>query len=157
MARGLSDSSLFNRLATVRIEQGRGISMLYAILAYHVEKEVMSWSAEEDTVLMANLRKAHDRINELGKLGPAARLGETRQARTLRGAGDGMMIDGPFAETKEQLLGLYVVNCVSEDTALDIARDLRRVNPTAVYEVRPIRLYLPGEAIPETATDQLSD
>ena len=32
--------------------------MLYAILAYHVESEVNSWSAEEDTALMANLRKA---------------------------------------------------------------------------------------------------
>ena len=32
-----------------------------------------------------------------------------------------------------------------------MARDLRRVNPTAVYEIRPIRLYLPGEPLPETA------
>src|ERR1700752_2673922 len=80
------------------------VAMLYAILAYHVEAEVNSWSAEKDATLMANLRKAHDRLNQVGRLGPAARLGETRKARTLRGAGDGMMLDGPFAETKEQLL-----------------------------------------------------
>jgi hypothetical protein len=153
MVRGLSDSSLFQRLATVRIEQGRGISMLYAILAYHVENEVMSWSAEEDTALMANLRKAHDRINELGKLGPAVRLGETRKARTLRGAGDGMMIDGPFAETKEQLLGFYVVDLPNENAAADAVRHLRRANPGAVYEVRPIRLYIPGAGFPETAAE----
>ena len=61
-----------------------------------------------------------------------------------------MVIDGPFAETKEQLLGLYVVDCADEDAAIEVARDLRRVNPTAVYEIRPIRLYLPGEALPET-------
>ena len=66
--------------------------MLYAILAHHAEAEVNSWSAEEDTVVMANLRKAHDRLNQVGRLGPAARLGETKKARTLRGAGDGMMI-----------------------------------------------------------------
>lgn len=127
--------------------------MLYAILAYHVETEVTSWSPEEDAALMVNLRKAHDRLNQVGKLGPAARLGETKKARTLRGAGDGMIIDGPFAETKEQLLGLYVVNCDSADAALNVARDLRRANPSAVYEIRPIRLYIPGEALPETASE----
>ena len=64
-----------------------------------------------------------------------------------------MVIDGPFAETKEQLLGLYVVNCTNEDAAIGIARDLRRVNPSAVYEIRPIRLYLPGESLPETSNE----
>src|SRR5262252_8060430 len=58
----------------------RGGFMLDAILAYHVESEVKSWSAEEDAALMVNLRKAHGRINELGKLGPAARLGDTNKA-----------------------------------------------------------------------------
>ena len=60
------------------------------------------------------------------------------------------MIDGPFAETKEQLLGLYVVDCADEDAAIAVARDLRKVNPTAVYEIRPIALYLPGEPFPTT-------
>lgn len=127
--------------------------MLYAILAYHVETEVNSWSAEEDAALMSNLRKAHDRLNQLGQLGPAARLGETRKARTLRGAGDGMMIDGPFAETKEQLLGFYVVDFPDEAAVDDAVRHLRRANPGAVYEVRPIRLFIPGVAFPETAAE----
>ncbi|TIV63713.1 MAG: YciI family protein, partial [Mesorhizobium sp.] len=68
----------------------------------------------------------------------------TGKAVTLRGPGDGMVIDGPFAETKEQLLGLYVLDCADQDEAVAVARDLRRVNPTAVYEIRPIALYLPG-------------
>ncbi|MBI5318435.1 YciI family protein [Bradyrhizobium sp.] len=127
--------------------------MLYAILAYHVETEVNSWSAEEDAALMVNLRKAHERLNQVGKLGPAARLGETRKARTLRGPGDGMMIDGPFAETKEQLLGFYVVDFPDEAAADDAVRHLRRANPSAVYEVRPIRLFIPGNAFPETAAE----
>ena len=118
--------------------------MLYAILAYHVEAEVMSWSPDEDAALMADLLRVHDRLTAEGRLGPAARLGPTGKARTLRGAGGGMVIDGPFAETKEQLLGFYIIDCASEDAALEAARDLRRVNPSAVYEIRPIRLYLPG-------------
>jgi hypothetical protein len=124
--------------------------MLYAILAYHVEAEVMSWTPEQDAAVMSGLLAVHDRLNANRLLGPAARLGGTAEARTLRGPGNGMVIDGPFAETKEQLLGLYVVNCANADAALDIARDLRRANPSAVYEIRPIRLYLPGEVLPDT-------
>ena len=124
--------------------------MLYAILAYHVEAEVMSWTPDEDAKLMTGLLAVHDRLNAKKLLGPAARLGATADARTLRGPGAGTVIDGPFAETKEQLLGFYVVNCDSADAALDVARDLRRANPTAVYEIRPIRLYIPGEALPES-------
>jgi hypothetical protein len=124
--------------------------MLYAILAYHVEAEVMSWTPEQDAAVMSGLLSVHDRLNANRLLGPAARLGGTAEARTLRGPGNGMVIDGPFAETKEQLLGLYVVNCANADAALDIARDLRRANPSAVYEIRPIRLYLPGEVLPDT-------
>ncbi|MGY2905656.1 hypothetical protein ACVWVY_004677 [Bradyrhizobium sp. URHC0002] len=128
-------------------------AMLYAMLAYHVEAEVASWTAEEDAALMTELLAVHDRLNIRKLLGPAARLGATADARTLRGPGAGTVIDGPFAETKEQLLGLYVLNCADEEEALGIARDLRRANPTAVYEIRPIRLYLPGEALPKTASE----
>jgi hypothetical protein len=128
--------------------------MLYAMLAYHVEAEVASWTPEEDAALMTELLAVHDRLNAKKLLGPAARLGATADARTLRGPGAGVVLDGPFAETKEQLLGLYVLNCADEDEAIAIARDLRRVNPTAVYEIRPIRLYIPGESLPETAQEE---
>jgi hypothetical protein len=124
--------------------------MLYAILAYHVEADVMSWTAEEDATLMVDLLRVHDRLTDEGRLGPAARLGPTKNARTLRGVDAGLVVDGPFAETKEQLLGFYTVDCASQDEAIEAARDLRRVNPSAVYEIRPIKLYLPGVAFPVT-------
>jgi hypothetical protein len=124
--------------------------MLYAILAYHVEAEVMSWTREQDAALMTDLLRVHDRLNEQKLLGPSARLGQTAKARTLRGPGAGMVIDGPFAETKEQLLGLYVVDCADEDAAVAVARELRQVNPTAVYEIRSIIRYIPGEPLPDT-------
>lgn len=124
--------------------------MLYAILAYHVESDVASWTPAEDAALMVDLHQVHDRLTQRGQLGPAARLGLTQKARTLRGPGAGTVIDGPFAETKEQLLGLYVVNVATEDEAIAAARDLRRANPTAVYEIRPIALYLPGVPFPVT-------
>ncbi len=122
--------------------------MLYAILAYHEEAQVESWSPPEDAALMADLNAVHARLTADGVLGPAARLGQTTRAKTLRGPGRGMVIDGPFAETKEQLLGFYMVDCETEDAAIEAARDLRRVNPSAVYEIRPIRFYLPGAPFP---------
>ena len=79
--------------------------MLYAILAYHEEGVVESWTKEEDAALMAELLQVNDRLVREKCLGPAARLGPTRGAVTLRGKGAGMIVDGPFAETKEQLLG----------------------------------------------------
>jgi hypothetical protein len=124
--------------------------MLYAILAYHEEAEVMSWTPQEDAAVMVDLHKVHDRLKQDGRLGPAARLGATKKARTLRGPGAGVALDGPFAETKEQLLGFYVVDCPTEEAAIQAARDLRRANPTAVYEIRPVALYLPGVAFPVT-------
>ncbi len=124
--------------------------MLYAILAYHVEADVMSWTPAEDAGVMDRLMKAHERVNRDGRLGPAARLGETSKARTLRGAGNGIVLDGPFAETKEQLLGFYVLDCADDDAAVAAARELRRANPSAVYEIRPVVTYLPGVAVPVT-------
>jgi len=118
--------------------------MLYAVLAYHVEADVSSWSAAQDAAVMTDLGRVHERLKQQGQLGPAARLGPTNEARTLRGPGAGHVLDGPFAETKEQLLGLYLVDCATEQAAIEAARDLRRANPGAVYEIRSIRRYLPG-------------
>src|SRR5262249_54020570 len=124
--------------------------MLYAILAYHDEAHVESWSPAEDAALMADLEEGHARLTREAVLGAAARLGQTARARTLRGPDRGMLIDGPFAETKEQLLGFYLVDCESKAAAAAVARDLRQANPGAVYEIRPIRLYRPGAVFPLT-------
>jgi hypothetical protein len=56
-----------------------------------------------------------------------------------------MVLDGPFAETKEQLLGFHLVDYDTEEEVIAAARALRSVNPTAVYEIRPIKLFLPAE------------
>jgi len=118
--------------------------MYYAILAYHAEGVVESWTEEEDEALMAELLEVNDRLVREKRLGPAARLGPTKDAMTLRGKGDGMVVDGPFAESKEELLGFYVVDFPTVEAAVEAARQLRSANPTAVYEIRPISLYIPG-------------
>jgi hypothetical protein len=125
--------------------------MLYAILAYHVENEVTSLTPQQDAALMADLNEVHARMLQKGQIGPAARLGATAGACVLRGPGAGVVVDGPFTESKEALLGFYVIDCANRDAAISAARDLHRVNPGAMYEIRAIRLYRPGLPFPETA------
>jgi hypothetical protein len=122
--------------------------MQYAILCYHSEDVVCSWTKEEDAAVMSRLAVVQDRLAKNGKLGPVARLMPTTAATTLRKSQDPpLVIDGPFAETKEQLLGFYVVDCHALDEALEIAQDLARANPGGAYEIRPIA-YLRGGAAP---------
>ena len=124
--------------------------MLYAILAYHVESEVMSWTPEEDAAVMAGLRKVQEPLRAKGHFGPTARLDATGKARTLRGPGAGVVLDGPFAETKEQLLGFYIMEFSDEADAIAAARELRKANPSAVYEIRPIKLFQPANGFGAT-------
>jgi hypothetical protein len=119
--------------------------MHYAILCYHDEKVVTSWTKEEDDAVMARLAVVHEKLARQGKLGPVVRLLPTTAATTLRKDGDPpLVIDGPFAETKEQLLGFYIVDCATLDEVLEIARELARVNPGGAYEIRPVGIFRPG-------------
>lgn len=122
--------------------------MLYALLCYNPEEVVYGWSKEEDDAVMARLDVVHQRLLQQGKMGPSLRLLPTTTATTLRKSDPPMVLDGPFAETKEQLLGFYVIDVADLEEALDVARDLGKANPGGAYEIRPLRLFLPG-SLPE--------
>lgn len=115
--------------------------MLYAILCYHDEAVVGAWSKDEDDAVMAKLAVVHGKLATAGRLGPVARLLPTTAATTLRKEDPPLVLDGPFAETKEQLLGFYVVDAPDLDGALQIAKDLAEANPGGAYEIRPIGLF----------------
>jgi len=120
--------------------------MLYAILCYNDENAVATWTKEEDDACMLRLAQVEDTMAQKGKLGPVVRLLPTTSATTLRKAGgDAMILDGPFAETKEQFLGFFVADCETLEEAHDFARDLAVANPgTGAYEIRPLAIYKPG-------------
>ena len=122
--------------------------MLYAILCYHDEDTVGSWTKEQDAAVMQKLSIVQDELARQGRLGPVARLLPTTAATTLRKADPPLVLDGPYAETKEQLLGFYVVDCKNLDEALDVARDLASVNPGGAYEIRPVGHFTPGRVKP---------
>ena len=119
--------------------------MLYAILCYNDEDAVFSWSKAEDDAVMARLNVVHQKLASKGKLGPAARLMPTTAATTVRKEREpALVVDGPFAETKEQLLGFYVVDFDDLEDALAYTRELGQANPGGAYELRPLRLFLKG-------------
>ena len=120
--------------------------MLYAILCYNDEDAVGSWSKEQDAAVMSKLAVVQDRLKKEGRLGPVARLLPTTAATTLRKDDPPVVLDGPYAETKEQLLGFYIVDCKNLDDAIGVARDLGAVNPGGAYEIRPVGLFQAGGA-----------
>ena len=123
--------------------------MLYAILCYHDEDFVGSWTKEQDEAVMKKLAVVQEKLAHQGRLGPVARLLPTTAATTLRKDDPPMVLDGPYAETKEQLLGFYLVDCKNLDEALDVARDLGAANPGGAYEIRPVGLFAPGGQVTE--------
>jgi hypothetical protein len=121
--------------------------MLYAILCYDNEEVVGAWSEAREAEVMARLGAVQVGLAAQGRLGPVARLMPTSAATTVRKGADAMVLDGPFAETKEQLLGFYVVDCDSLDAAIAVAQDLGRASGSAgAHEVRPLMVFHPGSA-----------
>jgi hypothetical protein len=121
--------------------------MLYAILCYNDENAVFSWSEEQEAATMERLFSVQQKLADKGKLGPTARLMPTTAATTLRkGKEEPLILDGPFAETKEQLLGFYVCDFETLDEAVEFSKELAIANPGAgAYEIRPLYIFRPGE------------
>lgn len=120
--------------------------MLYAILCYDHEAVVGSWTKEEDDAVMAKLAVVQEKMAAKGRLGPVARLAGTKNAKTLKRSGNAMLVDGPFAETKEQLLGFFVVDVPSIEDAAEFAKELGLAKESeGSYEIRPLTYFAPNK------------
>jgi hypothetical protein len=122
--------------------------MLYAILCYNDEAAVEAWPKAKDAAVVAGRRVVTDKLAEQGKLGPVVRLMPTTAATTVRYGTEPVVLDGPFAETKEQLLGFYVIDVASLDEAIETARQMAGKNGdggSGAFEIRPLRVYIPGD------------
>lgn len=113
--------------------------MLYALLIFESEEALERRTPAEYDSMMA----AHDRMRDMAKAAGAfrggTRLMPSSSATTLRaGGGEVQVLDGPFAETKELLLGFYMVECDSLDQAIEHGRRLPHLTSGAV-EIRPIQ------------------
>jgi hypothetical protein len=113
------------------------------VLCYHDEAITSSWSQEEEGRVVDGLIAVQEKWGE--KFRPVLRLMPTATAMHIKDCGK-LVIDGPFAETKEQLLGIYTLDVSDLTQALEIASELNSANPTANYEVRPIITYVTDPA-----------
>jgi hypothetical protein len=111
--------------------------MLYAILCYDSEEVVHSWSREQNDAVMERLGAVTSRLAAQGRLGPTARLLPTTAATTVRKGAMPLVLDGPFAETKEQLGGFYMIEARDLNDAIQVASKIPSAKLGSV-EVRPI-------------------
>jgi hypothetical protein len=75
-----------------------------------------------------------------GKIRGGERLKPAGSATTLRlnGGGERLLSDGPFAETKEQLGGFFVVDAGNLDEAVELAGTMPHLQDGGSVEIRPV-------------------
>jgi hypothetical protein len=112
--------------------------MRYALLICTDESAMVAASPEETAAMMAAYDAFGAEMTARGVLQTGERLRPTTDATTVRVSGGEVLVsDGPFAETKEQMAGFYLVDCKDLDEAIEIASKI----PAAAHgsvEVRPI-------------------
>jgi len=114
--------------------------MQYLLLIYRNEAELAKWSQADTNKMTGDFRSFTQAIIQSGNFKAGDALQPVATATTVRvRGGKTMTTDGPFAETREQLGGYYLVDAKDLDEAIGIAARV----PLAAHgsiEVRPIRL-----------------
>ena len=118
--------------------------MQYLLLIYDDERAWGARSADERRAMMQEYRAYGDSLREAGAYVDGNALADTTEASTVSlRDGEQLVTDGPYAETKEQLGGYYIIDC---DT-IEEARDWAARIPSARFgsvEIRPI-VSVPAE------------
>lgn len=113
--------------------------MQYALLFYNQPLAQLPEQQRATVVaeMLEEMRVWHAELERAGVFRSMLRLAPTESATSLRRHGDEVLVsDGPFAETKEMLGGLAVLDCADLDQALAFARRCPLAKIGTV-EVRP--------------------
>ena len=116
--------------------------MRYMLLVYTNETEMEQAPAGLMERVAAGHRKVQEEARRAGVFVAAEPLAATVAATTVRAVdGKPLIIDGPFAETKEQLAGYYILECRDLDEVIDWAQKLPTECGGGVgsIEIRPMR------------------
>src|SRR5215203_4727307 len=112
--------------------------MRYALLICVNETAMLTASAEDTTTMNKEYAVFGEEMGARGVLKGGERLRPTTDATTVRVRdGEVLLSDGPFAETKEQMGGFYLVDCKDLDEAIDVAAKIPGARDGSI-EVRPI-------------------
>jgi hypothetical protein len=112
--------------------------MKFVVLMAEEDPEAWDTATHEDRDKVFDQHSRFDKaVRERGEMVSGEALALPREARTLRpGRGaDRLVVDGPYAETAEQLGGFYLIDVDSQETALDLVRLLPE---GYTIEVRPV-------------------
>jgi hypothetical protein len=111
----------------------------YALLIYDDEQ---AWGRLDDATrgsMLEEYGKFSTGLEERGQMRAGEQLAPTSTATTVREKdGKTLTTDGPYAETKEQLGGFYLIEAATLDEALEAAAAIPSVKYGGVVEVRPI-------------------
>jgi hypothetical protein len=117
--------------------------MVYMLMIYSDEADWAHQSPEEMLPTLQAHKALEDEIRSAGKFRGGGGLALTDSATTVRfRAGKPTVMDGPFAETKEQFGGFYLVEAESLDEALAYAHRIPGVENRAI-EVRAVLYHSP--------------
>lgn len=113
--------------------------MRYLLMIYDDESTWATMTDAQRAAGMEHYEKYSAWLNEKGWMRGGDQLADTGQATTVRQKdGQDLTLDGPYAETKEQLGGYYIVECANLDEALEAARRVPSVAFGGSVEVRPL-------------------
>ena len=116
----------------------------YMISVWHDETYSVDFSTPDAQRRVALVGKFNEELQRVGAWVFAAGLHPSSSATVVRSLdGRVSMTDGPYAETKEALLGFYLIDCASLDEAIETAKAIGR-DEKVVFEIRPVKLFLPN-------------
>lgn len=112
--------------------------MTYVLLIYRATAAGAKPTRMDERATLRGHRALQAEASKCGELHAVAQLDDSRDARTVKRSGGAHEItDGPFIETKEWLVGFYLLDCASEDEAIARAK-LICADEEHVIEVRPV-------------------
>ena len=116
--------------------------MKYLALIYHSPSALEDYSQEQYERLIEEHHALQAYSKAEGSFVGADKLEPSHTAKTLIEKNNEVIVsDGPFAETKEVLVGYYLFDCRDFDHALALAKRIPRV-PTTKIEVRPVNFHV---------------
>ena len=126
--------------------------MKYALTIYGDETARESATEEERNATSQAYGALTQEMDSSGALLAGEGLYPTATATTVRVRdGERSVTDGPFAETKEQLAGFYVLDCKDLDDAIDWAAKIPGAQGGSV-EIRPVMVFDEAGNLVEEAT-----
>lgn len=109
--------------------------MKFLLLLYGDEAAEAAMPVSEQRRVIDEHEEFTDRLREDDAYVSGEALDQSSSARTLRD--DGLVTDGPFAEAREQMGGVYVITCADIDQAIAYAKQVPK-SPGLTVEVRPL-------------------